>query len=393
MSEESKDRAVGYWLIVAAGGVGLRFGGEIPKQFQEVSGVPLLQRTLRALARDPFALGMVVVLPTGWAEREITLPGDLGARLPLLVAVGGKRRMDSVRAGLARVPAEAELVLVHDGVRPQVSAELAQRVARGAREHGACVPVLPATETVKEVDSAGRVVQTLERDRLRLVQTPQGFQRGVLEEAFGWAEKHLPEREFCDDASMVEACGREVFTVAGAVDNVKVTVRSDLGKLWPGVPRVGFGYDVHRLVAGRKLMLGGVEIPHELGLLGHSDADVVLHALCDALLGAAALGDIGRWFPDSDPRYSAISSLALLERVGQGLREEGFEPCSLDVTIVAERPKLAPYLPQMSRCIGEALGLSPAAVGVKAKTEEGLGFTGGEQGMAAHAVAVVLRSS
>jgi 2-C-methyl-D-erythritol 2,4-cyclodiphosphate synthase len=247
---------------------------------------------------------------------------------------------------------------------------------------------MPANETIKEVGERNQVVKTLPREQLRLVQTPQGFRRDVIERAYRFRAEHGKD-VFSDDAALVEASGQEVVTVMGEHQNIKVTRPDDLTHLGFYLPRVGFGYDVHRLVPGRALILGGVRIPFELGLLGHSDADVALHALCDAILGAAALGDIGQRFPDTDPRYRGISSLTLLTDVVGHVGAHGYSVASADLTIVAQKPRLAEYLPAMARAIAPVLMVPHDAIGLKATTEEGLGFTGSQQGIAAYAVAVL----
>jgi 2-C-methyl-D-erythritol 4-phosphate cytidylyltransferase/2-C-methyl-D-erythritol 2,4-cyclodiphosphate synthase len=378
------------WAIVPAAGRGERFGG--PKQFAPLGGAPLLHRTLRALAACPEVAGLAVAVPAEYLGDPGMLPDELVSAGRIAVCAGGATRTDSVRAALALVPPGIELVLVHDGARPAVTPALVARLTEAAWREGAAVPGLPVLESVKQVDAAGRVVRSVPRGPLLLVQTPQGFRRAVLEGAYRWLEAH-PGATFTDDAGLVEASGRPVTCVPGEPGNVKVTVPADLARLagaTPGVPRVGHGYDVHRLVEGRPLVLGGVEVPFERGLLGHSDADVLLHALCDAILGAAGLGDLGRHFPDTDPAFAGADSRELLSEVARLAAGAGFRVCSADLTLVAQRPRLAAYLPEMARTIAEILGLAGGAINVKAKTEEGLGFTGAGDGMAAHAVAVLV---
>jgi 2-C-methyl-D-erythritol 4-phosphate cytidylyltransferase/2-C-methyl-D-erythritol 2,4-cyclodiphosphate synthase len=377
-----KDVKTNTWVIVAAAGQGTRFGAGVEKQFVRIQGMSLLERTLRALEGCAGLQGMIVVVP---AERVAEIKGRPGIR----VVAGGERRTDSVRAGLSTLPDGCSLVLVHDGVRPGVTPELVSRVLQGAQSQGACVPVLRVGDTVKEVDGAGRVVRTLEREPLRLVQTPQAFRREVLQRAYAWADQN-GSPGFTDDAALVEASGQEVIVVAGEEENIKVTVPGDLIRLGLLVPRVGHGYDVHRLEMGRKLILGGVEIEHDRGLLGHSDGDAALHALCDALLGAAGLPDIGQQFPDTDPQYAGAASLDLLRRVVALVRQAGWRASSADLTLVAEGPRLADHLPHMARKIAKTLGVEPEEIGLKATTEEGLGITGQKEGIAAHAMVVLI---
>jgi 2-C-methyl-D-erythritol 4-phosphate cytidylyltransferase/2-C-methyl-D-erythritol 2,4-cyclodiphosphate synthase len=263
---------------------------------------------------------------------------------------------------------------------------MAREVLRMARETGAAVPALPVTDTLKK-GRDGLVAGTQPREGLYAVQTPQGFSREVLERAYKECVDALT-----DDAGLVERLGLPVAIVPGSRRNIKITLPEDFAmaeQMMTSAPRVGLGYDAHRLVEGRQLILGGVAIPHEKGLLGHSDADVVLHALTDALLGACALGDIGQHFPDSDPAYQGISSLLLLEKTVALLKEKGFRPMQCDLTIQAQRPKLAPHLPRMRANIAAALGIPLDKVGLKATTTEGLGFVGWEEGIAVQAVAVV----
>ncbi len=379
------------WAVVAAAGAGERFGGGLPKQFVPVAGVPLLHRTLLALWEGGGVDGLVVVVPAERVDDELVLPERLrGLDGEVRVCAGGRERTDSVRAGFGRVPKECRVVLVHDGARPVVGPELVQRVRDAAWRYGACVPVVPAGDTVKRVDEDGRVVATLDRSRVRLAQTPQGFRREVLERAFAWLDEEERTDTFTDDAALVEASGQEVRAIDGDVGNLKVTVPRDLSILGLAVPRVGFGYDVHELVEGRPLMLGGVRVPCSKGLLGHSDGDVALHALCDAVLGAAGLGDIGRMFPDDDPAWASADSLDLLRRVVERVVRAGWAVSSADLTIVAQRPKLAEHLPVMAGAIAGALGVESGAVGCKATTEEGLGVTGDGRAIAAHAVAVLV---
>ena len=370
------------WVIVAAAGSGDRFGAGVEKQFVQIQGMSLLQRTLRVLEGCADLQGMIVVVPPDRVAETESGPG-------LRVVAGGKRRNDSVRAGFKTLPDDCNLVLVHDGVRPGITPKLVRRVIEAAFRDGACVPALQINDTVKEVDGAGRVVRTLEREPLRLVQTPQGFRREVLQQAYTWADDNGGPG-FTDDAALVEASGQGVTVVAGEEENIKVTVPGDLVRLGLLTPRVGHGYDVHRLEVGRKLILGGVEIEHDRGLLGHSDGDAALHALCDAILGAAGLPDIGQQFPDTDPKYAGADSLELLREVVVLVLQAGWRASSADLTLVAQEPRLAGHLPLMTEKIAVVLGVEPEAVGLKATTEEGLGFTGQKEGIAAHAMVVLV---
>lgn len=383
MASREQEQAV--WAIVVAAGRGRRFGGGRPKQFFLWGGQSLLQHTLLALWPAASWQGLVVAVPHGQEQQRELLPAALKNEPRVRLVAGGERRRDSVQAALRTLPEGDGLVMVHDGVRPRVSAALIERVLAGARENGACVPVVTPRDTVKRLEPAGRVAGTLERQGLGLAQTPQGFRLEVLRRAY----RQAGPDDFTDDAAVVEASGQPVAWVEGEVDNIKVTERSDLHHLPPVPPRVGIGYDVHRLVPGRRLVLGGVAIDHPRGALAHSDGDVALHALMDALLGAAALGDIGRHFPDDDPGLQGISSLQLLKRTRELVEQAGFTVTSVDITIVAQQPRLSDYLEQMAGRVAGVLALPAGCVGLKATSEEGLGITGRGTAVAAQAVAVL----
>lgn len=378
------------WAVVPAAGRGKRFGSGMPKQFVPIAGVPLLHRTLRALWACPFVDGIALALPKDILDLAWVLPAELRDESLVRVCEGGPSRTESVRAALALVPDECEIVLVHDGARPVICHDMVQRVLEGARETGACVPGTSPADTVKRVDELGRVAQTLDRDELRLVQTPQGFTKSVLLDAYAWLDSQDEPPVLTDDASLVEAAGVDVRVVDGDPGNKKVTLPRDIASLGLTPPRVGHGYDVHRLVNDLDLILGGVLVPYDRGLLGHSDADVVLHALADAILGASALGDIGRMFPDTDSRWEGADSGKILGIVRDTVANAGWVVSSADVTIVAQEPKLAPYLPAMGARIEAILDLDPGTVNVKATTEEGLGLTGSANAIAAHAVAILV---
>jgi len=316
-----------------------------------------------------------------------------------LIAVvdGGAERFDSVRLGFAAPSQDDEVVLVHDAVRPLVSGGLIERVVDGATQYGAVVPALPARETIKEVDD-GVVAATPDRRRLWCAQTPQGFKRTVLEAALGIWRGDDP---ITDESMLVERAGIcPVHVIDGEQENEKITTADDLERMaWRltrgegagsrGEMRTGTGFDVHRLVDGRALVLGGVEIPHPQGLAGHSDADVLIHAIIDALLGAAGMGDIGRLFPDSDPSYEGISSLVLLEQVAGLLLQVDARIQNVDAVVMAQAPRLAPHIDDMTCAIAAALKVAPERVSIKATTTEGLGPVGRGEGLAAQAVALL----
>lgn len=316
------------------------------------------------------------------------------------VAAGGAERWASVRAGLAEVSPAAKLVLVHDGARPFVTREVVERTLAAAAAHGAAIAALPSTDTLKEVAADRSVTATLDRSRIWQVQTPQAFRRELLVRAH---EAVAPGTTATDEAALVERLGHPVKVVLGDANNRKITRPEDLvwaegvlaqrsGGTDPEMEfRSGVGYDAHPLVAGRPLILAGVLFPGEPGLLGHSDADVVCHAICDALLGAAAAGDIGRHFPDSDPQFAGANSLSLLARVAELVRAEGWEIGNVDTVVVAERPRLADRVAEMRGALAEAMSIGITRVSVKGKTTEGMGFTGRREGMVAHAIGTLHR--
>ena len=297
---------------------------------------------------------------------------------PCTVVQGGATRADSVHNGLAA--AKGQLVAIHDAARPFASEEVITQVLQAAANTGAAAPAVPVKDTIKVADKDGKVVTTPDRATLYAVQTPQCFDRAAYLALAG-------DEAVTDDCQLFEQAGRPVQLVAGEYENYKITTPDDLkGET---TMRIGHGYDVHKLVEGRPLILGGVTIPFEKGLLGHSDADVLLHAISDALLGAAALGDIGHLFPDTDDRWKGADSLKLLEEVVRVLADRGYRIENIDATLLAQRPKLAPYIDEMRGNIADACRVDIAQVSVKATTEEGLGFTGTGAGMAAHAVALI----
>ncbi len=378
--------------VVPAAGAGTRLGGERPKQFLSLGGRPLLTRTLMVLERAEAVDAVVVVCPPGAEDltREQCI-APFGLAKVAAVVPGGAQRQDSVAAGVA-VSSElgAEWLLVHDAARPLAAPELFGRVLEGARETGAAIAAVPAADTVKQAGQDDMVEATLDRSHLWLVQTPQAFRRDLLEKALAAAEQ---EGFYAtDEAGLVEHMGGEVKLVMGSRDNLKITTPEDLALargLVGGGLRMGQGFDVHRLEPGRRLVLAGVELEHEAGLKGHSDADVVAHAVMDALLAAAGLGDIGMMFPDSDPAYAGADSMALLETVVQRLAGEGWRPMQVSATLLAQRPKIAPHNAAMRARLAGVLGLEPEMVNLAASTTEGLGFVGREEGMAAWATALI----
>ena len=382
------------YVILAAGGSGARMHTSVNKVLLSLSGCTVLLRSLRIF--DHIIDGLVLVCRPE-DEEAIQAEVALGAlSFPVTIVHGGATRQQSVWNGLKSLRADPEdIVLVHDAARCLASPDLVRTLIRTCMETGACVPGVPAVNTVKECDPAGRIVRTPDRSALFEVQTPQAFRYQDLCDA----NLRAGEDGFqaTDDASLLEHAGYPVFVVPGSRMNIKITEKEDLmiASAWlrsnaPAAPRVGMGYDVHRLVEGRKLILCGIEIPHVFGLLGHSDADVAIHALMDAMLGAAALGDIGHCFPDTDPQYKGISSVILLEKVNDMIRSAGYTLINVDLTIAAQKPRLAPYIGQMREKIAETLAVDVSCISIKATTTEKLGFEGREEGISAQAVCLLL---
>ena len=378
--------------IVVAAGRGLRAGGDLPKQYRRILGEPVIRPSLTTLARhDEISAVQPVIHPDDAGLFEPAVAG-----LDLLPAVpGGASRQASVRAGLeALEPRSPDLVLVHDAARPFASPALISRAIAAARKSGAAVPVIAVADTVKTVDAAGTVTGTIDRANLRMVQTPQAFSFAALLEAHRRAQAAGRE-DFTDDAALAEWAGLAVTTFEGEAGNVKLTTNEDFARAeaakLAGLSdvRTGFGFDVHQFGDGDHVMLGGVRIAHTRGLSGHSDADVVLHALVDAILGALADGDIGVHFPPTDPQWRGASSDRFLAFAVERLRARGGRIAHLDVTVVCETPRIGPHRDAIRARIAEIAGVPVERIGVKATTSEKMGFTGRGEGMAAFANATV----
>src|SRR5262244_1774565 len=378
--------------VVVAGGRGLRAGGDLPKQYRHVLGEPVIRPSLAAFAGHG---GVSFVQPVIHSD-DAALFRRASAGLDLLPPVnGGATRQASVRAGLeALQPHRPEFVLVHDAARPFASHALITRAIDAARASGAAVPVIAVADTVKAVDATGRVTGTIDRAHLRLVQTPQAFDFAALIEAHRRA-KAAGHDDFSDDAALAEWAGVKVSTFEGEAGNVKLTTDEDFvraeaaGLAALSDVRTGFGFDVHQFGAGDHVMLGGVRISHGRGLSGHSDADVVLHALVDAILGALADGDIGVHFPPTDPQWRGASSDRFVAFAMQKLTARGGRVGHIDVNIVCETPKIGPHRDAMRASIAALCSTTIDRVAIKATTSEGLGFTGRNEGLAAFANATV----
>jgi len=382
--------------IIAAGGRGERFGAAMPKQLVAVSGRPILERSLSIFLTHPEIAEIVVALP---AEILARPPAFLAAASkPLKLAPGGARRQDSVMNAFNVVSQQSDVIVIHDAARPFASADLVSRTIRAAVESGAALAALQSTDTVKRAvtNKPGEtiVAETIARESIFLAQTPQAFTRDVLRQALALAGTGV---EATDEAALVERMGHTVRIVTGESSNIKITTPDDLSaaeaiareNLPARTGRAGTGYDLHRLVEGRPLILGGIWLPFEKGLAGHSDADAVCHAIIDAIFGAASAGDIGWHFPDTDPRWKDASSLDLLHQAVEIVGERGLAVGNVDATIIAERPKLLPYIDAMRAKIAGALGIDIDRVSIKGKTNEGVGELGRGEAIAVHAIALL----
>lgn len=392
--------------IIPAAGKGSRLGLGKNKAFALINGLPMLVQCLKMLAETNLIGRAVVTVP----KEEIPEISALVDQYRLLFgemliefAEGGKERQDSV-ANALKLVGDCEYVAVHDGARPLAGKDLFLRVMSGAYATGAAIAAVPVKDTIKEIDDAGYVTHTPKRDNLRACQTPQIFKTEILKAAY----KKLEEEPVpvTDDAMLVERLGVKVVTVMGDYENLKVTTPEDLLTVEKILAdremnkmtvknrntfRIGCGYDVHRLVEGRKLILCGVAIPHDKGLLGHSDADVALHALMDAMLGAAAMGDIGKHFPDTDERFAGADSMVLLEKVKKIISDKQWCVNNVDITIMAQKPKIVGYIEAMRTNVARALEIDVDDVSVKATTTEKLGFVGRMEGIASEAVVSLVR--
>lgn len=366
--------------IIVAAGASRRMGFD-KLSYRLPDGRTVLETSCALFAAHPAVDELVLVAGGNRPQCEAIAAA---CPKPCTVVQGGATRADSVHNGLAA--ARGQLVAIHDAARPFASEEVITQVLQAAANTGAAAPAVPVKDTIKVADKDGKVVTTPDRATLYAVQTPQCFDRALYLQALE-AVSGEKASLVTDDCSLFELAGLPVTLTAGDYANLKITTKEDLQK--ENTMRIGHGYDVHRLVEDRKLILGGVEVPYEKGLLGHSDADVLLHAVMDAVLGAAALGDIGQHFPDTDPAYKGADSLALTREVAKIIAAHGYKVGNIDATILCQRPKLAPHIPAMRKNIADAFGLPLDAVSVKATTEEHLGFTGEGLGIAAHAVALI----
>ncbi len=385
-------------VVVVAGGRGERLGGDVPKPLRMLGGRTLLERSI-----DPFDTVDAI------HEVVVVLPPDLVSSPPeclqrirtdLRVVAGGDRRQDSVALGFDAVRPDSDVIVIHDAARPFCTSELVQRVLDAAVESGAAIAAVAAQDTVKEGEVQSGidvVVRTVPRERIFLAQTPQAFTRQVLREAVALGRSGVLGT---DEAMLAERSGHRVRLVDGDLRNMKITTESDLAQAEEMVShgertsstRVGLGYDLHRVVEGRPLVLAGVTIPGGSGLDGHSDADAVCHAVADAVLGAANAGDIGQHFPDDDPRWKNASSIELLGRMTTVVHSKGFAVDNVDIVVITDWPNIRDHAEQMRQQLAQALRVSPDVVSIKGKTSEGVGPIGRGEAIAVHAVAMVTRA-
>ncbi len=381
--------------IIPAGGAGKRLGFDIAKQYLLLNSLPVLVHTLNVFQKTDVVSNVILVVPKDdSASVRKQIVEKYGLTKVGAIVDGGSERQDSVQNGLQAIAKKCDVVVVHDGVRPFVTEEMINRVVAAAADGGAASIGVPAKDTIKETTDENIVAVTLPRLNLWQTQTPQAFQYDILCRAYAAAQRdHFYGT---DDASLVERMGVKVRMITGSHENIKITTQEDLmiaealvknKSKEKMIVRSGLGYDSHRFSPDRKLILGGVAIPFDRGLIGHSDADALLHALCDALLGMAGAGDIGRHFPDTDAAFKDISSLVLLERVKKIIEAKGMVISNIDITVMMEKPRLAPYANTMVSNIAEVLKIPETAVNIKAKTNEGMGFVGRQEGVAVIAIA------
>jgi 2-C-methyl-D-erythritol 4-phosphate cytidylyltransferase / 2-C-methyl-D-erythritol 2,4-cyclodiphosphate synthase len=380
--------------LILAGGRGIRAGGGMPKQYRTIAGVPMMRLALEAFAGHP-AVGAVraVIHPD---DRDLYAAAAAGLDLPE-PAFGGETRQESSLNGLKSIENyQADNVLIQDAARPFTDAGTIDRVIAALADAPAAVAAVPVIDTIKRADSADRVAGTVDRAGLWRAQTPQGFRYGAIMNA----HRAAPPGSVTDDAAVAEQAGLEVALVMGHEDNIKVTTEADFARAEQivrqragggggGDIRVGTGFDVHRFEPGDFVTLCGVKVPHTERLKGHSDADVGLHAITDALYGAIGGGDIGDHFPPTDPQWRSVDSAIFLAAAIADIRKAGGEIRNIDVTLICERPKIGPHRAAMRARIAEICAIDPARVNVKATTTEELGFTGRREGIAAQAVATV----
>lgn len=379
-------------VIIPAAGSGSRMQTDTPKQFLNLAGKPLLVHSISTFANCPFIEKVVVPVSEDMlaTTRRVLARYNLDDSKTVVVA-GGSRRQDSVKRGLDALGEDFEIVLVHDAARPMVSADLIERVYKGVIDRDAAIAAIPVKDTLKKSGSDKLVLHTVDRNALWQAQTPQGARKALLEKAF----LANGEDEVTDESSLLEKAGISVLIALGDESNFKITRKEDLVLAesilsdTAGIIRIGHGFDAHRFADGRALVLGGVDIQYDQGLAGHSDADVVCHALCDALLGAIGCGDIGTHFPDNDVQYKGISSLILVDKVIDLYKTRDLGLNNADITIICQAPKLAPHIESMKAQLAKHCRVKTDRINIKATTTEKMGYTGRGEGISCHAVVLV----
>lgn len=386
--------------IIAAGGAGTRIKSKKAKQYLSLDQRPILIHTLIVFERIKLINEIILVVPEKdlfYVQKELLPPYKL-TKIKSVVA-GGKERQDSVKNGLSAISDKTDIVVIHDAVRPFIHDKMISAVVFEAKKTGAATLGVKSKDTIKIIRRNNLVSATIPRDNVWLTQTPQAFKYKILKKAY--INTHKDKFHGTDDASLVERIGQKVKMVEGSYENIKITMPEDIiiakalmknKQDATSYLRAGLGYDSHRFVTRRKFILGGVEIPSKKGLAGHSDADALIHAICDALLGAAGLPDIGRQFPDQYPKYKNISSLILLKRVKKMLADKKYVVNNIDATVILEKPKISPYSEKMVSNIAGVLSVSKKNVSIKAKTNEKMGFIGKSEGVAVFAIATVMKN-
>jgi len=386
-----------FTAIILAAGCGSRMAGDKTKQLMTIGGETVVGRSVRAFNECPDIDDIILVARPDEIDRlrnDICVPFDKVVK----VVCGGKTRAESAKLGFNAISDNCTHVALHDAARCLIEPKMISEVVASAVNNGAATAVSSVTDTVKRISKDGFVEGTIPRNELVHATTPQAFEVELYKKAL---ESTTVDESVTDDNMLVEKLGKKIAAVNLGSENIKITTASDIGlaeyilskregKIVADC-RIGHGYDVHKFACDRALVLGGVNVPCEYGLLGHSDADVLVHAIMDALLGAAGLGDIGRHFPDSSDEYKGISSIKLLHRVRELIYREGYLVSNVDATLIMQKPKIASYVDAMVENIADAIQVSKSQINVKATTEEGLGFTGNGQGAAAHAVAMIVK--
>lgn len=382
-------------VIIPAAGFGTRMRCTEPKQYLLLSGKPIIVHTVEAFIENQYITDIIVVVPQSRVEETEQLfnSHQISATYVKVVA-GGPRRQDSVFLGLKALPPENDIVLVHDGARPLISQDVINRCYEGAVIHGSAIAAVPVKDTLKKSGKSKKISATVNRENLYQAQTPQATQKHLLLQAY----RANGDTDVTDESSLLEKANIPVTIVEGSETNIKVTRPEDLRLaekiITKEVPtmRIGHGYDAHRFAEDRKLVLGGITIPHSHGLAGHSDADVLTHALCDAILGAMGAGDIGKHFPDSDAAFKNIYSIKLLKEVIATAHKNGYTLGNADITVVCQTPKLAPHIDEMKNVLSKSCDITPDAINIKATTTETMGFTGRKEGISCHAVVLLKQS-